>query len=131
MKKITLLLLLITTFISCSKSENEEETAIPQALIGTWQFKGIYTHDVLDENDMPIFTAYENGDLITFNSDKTFSHITQTSQCPIQAQTPTSWDLDRYPNEYGSMDLLRQRGLSFVPIQKSRRSIAVLRTALW
>lgn len=84
MKNITLLLLLITTFISCSRSETkeeiEEETPIPEELIGSWQFKGIYTHDVLDENDMPIFTAYENGDLITFNSDKTFSHITQTYQ---------------------------------------------------
>lgn len=78
MKKITLLLLLITTFISCSKSETnteiEVETEIPQALIGTWQFKGIYTHDVHDENDMPIFTAYENGAVTSYFEDKTFTH---------------------------------------------------------
>ena len=48
MKNITLLLLLITTFISCSKSEteaeNELETPIPEELIGTWEFKGIYVY---------------------------------------------------------------------------------------
>lgn len=84
MKKITLLLLLITTFISCSKSETnteiEVETEIPQALIGTWEFKGIYVHNVFDENNMPIFNAYENNDYITFNSDKTFFQLHQNYQ---------------------------------------------------
>ncbi len=78
MKNITLLLLLITTFISCSKSETEAEieleTTIPQELIGSWQFKGIYTHDVHDENDMPIFTAYQNGAITSYRDDKTFTH---------------------------------------------------------
>jgi|APLak6261664116_1056043.scaffolds.fasta_scaffold26675_1 hypothetical protein len=84
MKNITLLLLLITTFISCSRSETkeeiEEETPIPEELIGSWEFKGIYVHDVFDENNMPIFNAYENDDYITFNSDKTFSQLHQNYQ---------------------------------------------------
>lgn len=78
MKKSILIFFLATIFMSCSK--NEEETTIPQELIGTWQFKGIYSHDVYDENNMPLYTPYENGDLITFNNDNTFSHLLQGYQ---------------------------------------------------
>lgn len=80
MKNIVTLLFVITTFLGCSNNDEEKETPIPQELIGTWQFKGIYSHDVYDENGLPLYTPYENGDLITFNSDNTFSHLLQDYQ---------------------------------------------------
>lgn len=72
MKKSILIFFLVTAFMSCSK--NEEETTIPQELIGTWQFKGIYSHDVYDENNMPLYTPYENGALTTYFENNTFTH---------------------------------------------------------
>ena len=69
MKNITLLLLLITTFISCSKSEteaeNELETPIPEELIGTWEFKGIYNNgstiiSLLTETELRLSCLQEN-----------------------------------------------------------------------
>lgn len=80
MKKNILILLLVTTLIGCSKNETTEETSVPVELIGSWQFKGIYIHDVFDENDMPLYMAYENGDIITYNSDNTFIHLLQNYQ---------------------------------------------------
>lgn len=66
MKNIFLLFFTVTTILSCSNSDTNENTTIPAELIGTWQFKGIYSFDVVDENDMPLYTAYENGGFITF-----------------------------------------------------------------
>lgn len=82
MKNIILTLVFTTTILGCTnnKESTEEETAIPQELIGAWQFKGIYSHDGLDENRNPLYTPYENGDIITFNSDKTFTHLLQSYQ---------------------------------------------------
>lgn len=74
MKNIFLLLFTITTFFSCSNSVTNEDTNIPQELIGTWQFKGIYSYDVVDENNMPLYTPYENGSLTTYFENNTFTH---------------------------------------------------------
>ncbi|NMH24358.1 hypothetical protein [Flavobacterium solisilvae] len=75
MKNIFLLFFTVTTILSCSNSDTNENTTIPAELIGTWQFKGIYSFDVVDENDMPLYTAYENGGFITFYENKNFKQI--------------------------------------------------------
>lgn len=74
MKNIVTLLFVITTFLGCSNNDEEKETPIPQELIGTWQFKGIYSHDVYDENGLPLYTPYENGSITTYFEDNTFTH---------------------------------------------------------
>ena len=77
MKNISLLLLLLTTFISCSKSETEEENTIPipQELLGSWEFKGYFSHDIHDENG-PVFFPVTNGSsVITFNNNNTFNQV--------------------------------------------------------
>ena len=80
MKNIFLILFIVSTVVSCSNSDTNENSIIPQELIGTWQFKGIYSHDVVDENGMPIYTPYENGDFITFYSNKTFIQILENNE---------------------------------------------------
>ena len=80
MKNIFLLFFTVTTILSCSNSDTNENTTIPAELIGTWQFKGIYSFDQVDENDMPLYTPYENGDYISFNENKTFTHILENNE---------------------------------------------------
>lgn len=74
---ILILLVFMTTLLSCSNNNNakEESNTIPQELIGTWQFKGIYTHDVVGENGLPLYTAYDNGALTTYYENNTFTHV--------------------------------------------------------
>ncbi len=73
MKNFVTLLFVITTLLSCSNN-NKEDTTIPPELIGTWQFKGTYSHDVYDENGQPLYTPYENGSITTYFEDNTFTH---------------------------------------------------------
>ena len=75
MKKIILIFITVTTLLSCSNDKNQEDYTVPPELLGTWQFKGIYAHDVYDENNMPLYTPYDNGDLITYYENNTFIHI--------------------------------------------------------
>lgn len=78
MKKIFYILLVFTIILlGCSNDNNtkQEENTIPPELIGTWQFKGIYTHDVVGENGLPLYTAYENGALTTYYDNNTFTHV--------------------------------------------------------
>ena len=75
MKNIILIFLTVTTLLSCSNDKNQEDYTAPPELLGTWQFKGIYAHDVYDENNMPLYTPYDNGDLITYYENNTFIHI--------------------------------------------------------
>lgn len=73
MKKSILIFFLATIFMSCSK--NEEETTIPQELIGSWQFKGIYSHDIYDENGPVFFPVLDGSSVITFNNNHTFNQV--------------------------------------------------------
>ena len=75
MKKIILIFITVTTLLNCSNDKNQEDYTAPPELLGTWQFKGIYAHDVYDENNMPLYTPYDNGDLITYYENNTFIHI--------------------------------------------------------
>ena len=75
MKKIFFTLFTVATLFSCSNNSTNEDNTVPAELIGTWQFKGIYSFDVVDENDMPLYTAYENGGFITFYENKNFKQI--------------------------------------------------------
>ena len=75
MKNIILIFLTVTTLLSCSNDKNQEDYTIPPELIGTWQFKGIYAHDVYDENNMPLYTPYENDALLTYFENNTFTNV--------------------------------------------------------
>jgi len=80
MKNIILTFLLITTLTACSKSETAEDTTIPQKLIGSWQYKGYFSHDIYDENG-PVFFPTTNGNsIITFNGDNTFNQVLNSEQ---------------------------------------------------
>lgn len=76
MKKILLTLISCVTLFSCSSNDENKvvvTTTVPQDLIGSWKFIGIYNYFDIDQTDNPHIDYYENGTVIHFNSNNTFS----------------------------------------------------------
>lgn len=83
MKKIILILISCLAIIGCSsseenkKEENTVETPVeipaPENLIGSWKFIGTYNYFDIDQTDNPHIEYYDNGNILTFNSNNTFN----------------------------------------------------------
>jgi hypothetical protein len=79
MRKIFLTLLICLLIISCSSNEentNEEnavEVSVPENLVGSWKFVGIYNYFDIDQVDEPYIENYDNGNILTFNSNNNFT----------------------------------------------------------
>lgn len=79
MKKIIITLLSCMTIIGCTlddENTNEAsaiEVAIPENLIGSWKFVGIYNYFDIDQVDSPYIEYYDNGTILSFNANNTFN----------------------------------------------------------
>ena len=78
MKKIILILIISLTLFGCSKNEESTspiipQTSVPAELIGSWKFVGIYNYFDIDQTDNPYIEYYDNGTVLHFNSNNTFS----------------------------------------------------------
>jgi hypothetical protein len=71
MRKIFLTLLICLLIISCSSNEentNEEnavEVSVPENLVGSWKFVGIYNYFDIDQVGEPYIENYDNGNILT------------------------------------------------------------------
>ena len=77
MKKILIALICCAAFVSCSSNDGNTLAVIPpaapQGLIGSWKFVGTYNYFDIDQTDNPYIEYYDNGTVIHFNSNNTFS----------------------------------------------------------
>lgn len=79
MKKIFITLISCLALISCSSNEENEtnenaiEVPVPEILVGSWKFVGIYNYFDIDQADNPYIEYYENGNILTLNSNNTFN----------------------------------------------------------
>ncbi len=67
----------VVLFGCSSNDENTSiilpQTTVPEVLIGSWKFVGIYNYFDIDQTDNPHVEYYENGEVITFSSNNTFN----------------------------------------------------------
>jgi hypothetical protein len=78
MRKIFLPLLICVVLFGCSSNDENTsiilpQTTVPEELIGSWKFIGIYNYYDIDQLDNPYIHLYENGEVITFSSNSTFN----------------------------------------------------------
>lgn len=74
MKKIFLIPVLLLTFISCSKSANDENivNSTPKELLGTWKFTGYYDDNGNEPNGSNFHPYTTDSFQVTFNDNNTF-----------------------------------------------------------
>lgn len=75
MKTIILIISCIAIISCSSNNQNTNENPIQDSLIGNWKFVGIYNYFDIDQADNPHIEYYENGTVIHFNSNNTFSQV--------------------------------------------------------
>lgn len=83
MKKLTLLIMTILMFASCSNdnTEQNQEKSFSELIIGKWKLTkqeevidGVtFTTDYTDENDETTHTYFENGSMIFYEWGETFN----------------------------------------------------------
>lgn len=81
MKKLFLILTCCITIISCSSNDKNNEqiknteisTVLKNKLVGSWKFVGIYNYFDIDQSENPHIEYYENGNVLQFDSDNTFT----------------------------------------------------------
>ncbi len=88
MKKIYFLILVsCVTIIGCSSNdENNEQVKniepsieLKNKLVGSWKFVGIYNYFDVDQSENPHIEYYENGNVLQFYSDNTFTDDANTN----------------------------------------------------
>lgn len=109
MKKIILILVSITTFISCTKNDTEEiiKNTIPKELIGKWQYV-----EELDYNP-PGPYLITNGIIINLKADGTFNSTLYDNSNNINGTYTISTDsIITYNNEINNIIQIKKQKLS-------------------